>query len=280
MTSSTSTSGTLDVENGTLYYEVAGDEHSHPLLLIHAAIADNRMWDDQFELFAQRYRVIRYDMRGFGKSFVEDGASFSNRQDILALFDHLGARSAYVMGGSRGGQIAADFTVEHPAMVDALVLVAAGLSGWDGAGYAPTDEEMRLGKREEELWEAKDWEGLADNDVQLWVDGPGQPAGRAPQQVRERVRAMSLNNYATHTTEGKPRPLQPPTAGRLGEVHVPTLVIAGALDPSDTDVVANLLVKGIPNARKVVMAGTAHVPNMEKPDEFNRLVLDFLGGVK
>jgi len=280
MNSSITASGTLAVENGTLYYEAAGDEHSHPLLLIHAGIADHSMWDDQVEPFSRRYRVIAYDGRGFGKSFVEEGASFSNRQDIRDLFDHLGVRSAYVIGVSRGGQIATDFALEHPTMVDALVLVGAGLSGWDGAGHTSTAEEMRLYNRYEELAKAEDWEGEADNGVQLWVDGPGQPAGRAPQRVRERVRAMCLNTRTTHPTDGEPRTLQPPAAGRLQEIRVPTLVIAGELDTSGTHAQADLLARGVPGARRVVISGTAHVPNMEKPEEFNNLVLDFLAGVE
>lgn len=274
MNNNTTSTGTLDVENGTLYYEVAGE--GHPLLLIHAGIADNTMWDDQFDLFSQRYRVIRYDTRDFGKSFVDESASFSNRQDIRDLLTHLGVASAYVIGVSRGGQIAVDFTLEQPSMVNALVLVGAGIGGWDGAGHKPTDEEMRLYNREEELWNAKDWEAMADNDVQIWVDGPGQPAGRAPQHVREKVRAMCLNNYSTHPTEGQPRVLEPPGAGRLHEIQVPTLILVGEFDTSDTHAAADALADGIPNARKVVMSGTAHVPNMEKPDEFNQLVLDFL----
>jgi pimeloyl-ACP methyl ester carboxylesterase len=279
MNGSNATGGTLDVENGTLYYEVAGDEHAHPLLLVHAGIADHTMWDDQFEAYSQRYRVIRYDTRGFGKSFVEEGASYSSRQDIRDLFDHLGVRSAYLIGVSIGGQIATDFTLEHPAMVDALVPVGAGLSGWDPSAGDATVEEKRLFERDQKLAEAQDWEGMADNDVQLWVDGPGQPAGRAPEQVRAKVRAMCLNNYLTHPTKGKWRPLQPPAAGRLHEIGVPTLVIAGELDVSGVHIIADALAKGIPNARKVVMPGTAHVPNMEKLDEFNRLVLDFLASV-
>jgi 3-oxoadipate enol-lactonase len=279
LNTSSTASGTLDVENGTLYYEVAGDERSQPLLLIHAGIADHTMWDDQIEPLSQRYRVIRYDGRDFGKSFAEEGASFSNRQDIRDLFEHLGVRSAYVIGVSRGGQIATDFALEHPEMVGALVLVGSGLGGWDDPSHTPTEEEQRLYKRDEELSQAEDWEGAADNDVQLWVDGPGQPAGRALQRVRERVRAMCLNNYLTHPTQGEPRVLEPPAAGRLGQIRVPTLVIVGEFDTSTAHAAADALAKGIPNARKVVMPGTAHVPNMEKPEEFNKLVLDFLAGI-
>src|SRR5690349_8638123 len=104
----------LPVEGGQLYYEVTGA--GHPLVLIHAGVADLRQWDEQVAAFAPHYRVIRYDTRGFGKTRTEPVA-FSNRQDLYELLTHLGVEKAYLIGNSRGGQIAFDFTLEHPEMV-------------------------------------------------------------------------------------------------------------------------------------------------------------------
>src|SRR5437763_1678419 len=100
-------SGYAPVENGELFYEVAG--RGHPLLLIHAGVADRRMWDDQFAAFAGRFRVIRYDTRGYGLSRTEPTA-FSNRQDVADLLRHVGVERTHIIGVSRGGQIAVDFT--------------------------------------------------------------------------------------------------------------------------------------------------------------------------
>src|SRR5205823_1427581 len=162
-----STQGYLDVEGGKLYYEVAGQ--GHPLVLIHAGVADCTMWDEQIEPFSRRYRVIRYDTRGFGRTTTED-VSFSNRQDLFDLLRHLDVDRAYVLGISRGGQIAIDFTLEHPEMVDALIPVAAGLSGYQGES---NEEEMQLFNKMEELWEKKDFTSLTDLEVRVWVDGFG-----------------------------------------------------------------------------------------------------------
>ncbi len=269
-----STQGYVEVEGGQLAYEVAGE--GHPLLLIHAGIADMSMWDEQFREFAGQYRVIRYDTRGYGKSKTED-VEFSNRQDAYTLLTHLGVDKAYVMGVSRGGQIALDFTLEHPELVDALLLVASGLGGFDSP--PPTEAEMALFDQEERLWEAKDWEGLADLSVRLWVDGPGQPEGRADKAVREKVRRMCLNNSTTHEHQGKPIVLDPPAAGRLTEVAVPTLVIVGDLDESPTVAACHALGNGIEGARMVMMEGVAHLPMMERPQEFNRIVSAFLGSL-
>src|SRR6266851_3278425 len=108
--------------NGTrLYYEVAGE--GHPLVLIHGGLVDRRLWDDQFDVFAQHYRVIRYDIRGFGNSDVPAGP-YSNYEDLYGLLKFLGVEKAYIMGLSMGGGIDIDFTLAHPEMVAALIPVA------------------------------------------------------------------------------------------------------------------------------------------------------------
>lgn len=267
--------GMADVEGGQLYYEVEGE--GHPLVLIHAGIADSRMWDDQFGVFARDYRVIRYDARGFGKSKTES-VSFSNRQDLYDLLKHLGGEKTFVLGVSRGGQIAIDFALEHPERVSALIPVAAGLGGYE---HKPGDDEkskqeMQMFTEMDELWEKGNFAALVDLEVRMFVDGPGQPQDRVDQGVRERVREMSANNFNRREGEAKPQPLVPPAVGRLTEIHVPTLVIVGDLDTSGTLVMADLMEQGITGARKVVIEGAAHMVNMERPQEFNRLVLDFL----
>src|SRR5437660_3169297 len=99
----TLTTGFLDVQAASLYYEIAGE--GSPLLLLHDGIADSRMWDDQFPIFAQHYRTIRYDLRGFGRSRWEAG-TFATYEDPVALFHTLGVQKAHVIGVSFGGKIA------------------------------------------------------------------------------------------------------------------------------------------------------------------------------
>jgi len=267
-------SGYLPVENGELYYEVSGA--GHPLILIHAGVADHRMWDEQVAAFAPHYRVIRYDTRGFGKTRTQ-AASYSNRQDVLDLLNHLDVERAYVLGLSRGGQIAVDFTVEHPERVAALIPVAAGLSGFND--FTPTQAEIEVEERMEEAEKARDWERLTELEIRLWGDGPGQPEGRAPKAVRDKMRTMILNTLHNQTVEGQPRPLDPPANGRLDTIHVPTLVMIGDIDERACIVMADRMAEGISGARKVVFPGVAHMVNMERPEEFNRLVLDFLGSL-
>lgn len=262
--------GYVEVAGGRVYYEVAGA--GRPLLLIHADVADCQMWDEQLAPFARHHRVIRYDKRGFGKTTTEDGA-FSGRQDIVELLGHLGVNRTAVLGLSNGGQLAIDFTLEHPELVEALIAVAAGVSGYEPSA---TEAEMRLFDEYLALQEQQDTAGLVELGVRVWCDGPGQPEGRADARVRERIRASLANNYRTHHEELQPRPLEPPAIERLGAIRAPTLAVAGDLDESGTVAAMTLLGERVAGARHVVFPGVAHMVNMEAPERFNALVLEFL----
>jgi pimeloyl-ACP methyl ester carboxylesterase len=262
-------SGFAEVNDARLYYEVAGQ--GHPLVLTHEGIGDSSMYDEQFGIFAQRYRTIRYDLRGFGKSSVPT-APFSYSEDLYALLRELGVERAHVLGMSMGGGASIDFTLTHPEMVSALVLAGSALGGFDYAAD-PNAEQF------EAAAQAQDFARLTDLAVQVWVVGDGRSADEVNSAVRERVRAMVMHNFALGTDESLAQELDPPAAGRLSEIRVPTLVIIGDRDVRNVQRVADALEAGIAGARKVVMRNTAHVPNMEQPEEFNRLVLDFLASV-
>jgi 3-oxoadipate enol-lactonase len=268
-------SGFAPVHNGSLYYEVAGT--GRPVLLIHAGVADSSMWDAQFTLFSQSYRVIRYDTRGFGKSRTEN-TEFSNRQDIVDLFSHLGIENACIIGISRGGQIAIDFTLDHPERVSALIPVAAGVSGYE---YQAGDNEKAVHEVEifnhmDELWEKNAFDELADLEAHVWADGPSQPVGRASPQICEYLRKIVRANYTRQDGQVTAMPLSPPAANRLSEIQVPTLVLVGEYDSLATIEVADYLEKEIMGARKMVFQATAHMIPLEQPTKFSEIVLDFL----
>lgn len=267
--------GTVQVGGATLHYEAAGEGQA--LILLHAGVADHRMWDQPFAALAAHYRVVRYDARGYGASVTED-VEFSNREDLAHLMTHLGITQAHLLGVSRGGQIAVDFTLERPAMVSALVMVASGPGGFESPDPAPQAESRQFDEMEA-AWTAKDFEQLADLEVRFWVDGPGQPEDRVPARIREHVREMILHNYRTHTVEGKPQPLKPPAAGRLAEIAVPTLIMTGDLDTSHIRAAAGFMAEHIRGGRKVEIPGTAHMLSLEQPEAFIRVVMDFLQGL-
>lgn len=271
-------SGFVETNRARLYYETAGDPSAKiAIVFIHAGIADSSMWEPQFEAFQDGYRLIRYDARGYGKSETVETVPFSNRNDLLAIIDAAGVQKAVLIGCSRGGQIATDFTIEYPARVRALIPVCAGLGGYDFGEITPPEEEALFAEAEA-AEAAGDWERVAEYDVQIWADGVAR-GGQALEPVREKIREMCLKLYARGDDPGTPIVLNPPAGTRLDEIEVPTLVIVGEYDTSHARAAADVMGDQIAGAQKVVISDTAHVPSMERPDEFNRIVREFLDGL-
>ena len=267
-------SGTLETGGARIYYEVEG--RGHPVLLIHGGLGSLRMWDGVVGPLAERYRVIRYDTRGFGRTETDD-VEFTNRADAIAVLDHVGARSAHVIGQSRGGMIALDLAIEHPERVDSLVHIASGIGG-----YQPTLPEGVAGEPMEEmerLWNAKDWEALSEVETKVWVDGWGQPRDRVDPAIRRQVHGWILENYRAEKVEGKPQSLRPPAAERVGDVRVPTLVMIGLADEPGGVLSGRHAAASIPGAQLVEFPNVAHMIQLEEPDRFTKLVLDFLARV-
>jgi pimeloyl-ACP methyl ester carboxylesterase len=172
-----------------------------------------------------------------------------------------------------GGSLSVDFTLQYPEMVDALITVGAGLSGYE-------EEDPELKAKEEEMEEAFNRGDIARSveiSLQRWTDGPFRTPQQVNPQVRERVRAMTTHNIERGDDEEvRPQHIEPPAAGRLLEIHVPTLIIVGSEDVELILSIANKLEREIVGAKKVVIPRTAHHLNMEKPQEFNRVVIEFL----
>jgi pimeloyl-ACP methyl ester carboxylesterase len=261
--------GFLETNGARIYHEVTGT--GEPVLMVHAGVANLRMWDEQVAALRDAYRVIRHDTRGFGRTET-DAVAFSNRADIAALLDHLGVASAHVVGLSRGGIIGLDFALEFPHRVRSLVVSGGAVPGYD----APGDFDASAFDEAERLLEAKDWAGIADWETRFWCDGPGQPSGRAAASVRERVHEWVLTTYQAEKEEGTPQPLDPPAAERLTDLRAPLLVIIGDLDEAETQAHCRYLASAVPGARLEVFEGAAHMVNLEQPERFNRLLRDFL----
>ncbi|MCC7446975.1 MAG: alpha/beta hydrolase [Anaerolineae bacterium] len=265
-------SGFADVNGARLYYEAAGA--GEPLMLIHAGIADHRMWDDQWPVFTDQYRTIRYDVRGFGQSVMPAGV-YDQTDDLYALLRLLHVEQTHVLAVSMGVGIALDFTLAHPAMVKSLIAVAPGASGGQ-----PSETVRQQWAEIEALAQQGDIPGAVELELRMWVDGPRRTPDQVDGTVRARVRDMNLVNFQNSLSEqGIPLTPERPAMARLAEIAVPTLVIVGDADVADILRNADSLAARIAGASKVVMPGVAHVPNMERPQDFNRIVLEFLRGL-
>ncbi|HLG63962.1 MAG TPA: alpha/beta hydrolase [Ktedonosporobacter sp.] len=274
MTRSTQPEASFVAVNGTqLYYEVLGE--GYPLVLIHGGYMDRRMWDDQFHAFAQHYRVIRYDVRGFGQSQLPP-VPYADRQDLYALLNHLSVEKTYLLGLSLGGIIALDFTLEHPAMVDALILVGSPVPGFPIALLYTEEQLAQLRSR----WAAFE-KARKERDLPAMVDALMQDPTLVPSAnypaARQRVRDnLSEYSFAWVLDPAPRQDLEPPAYQRLAEIHAPTLIILGAQDDPRLFKDADKLERDIVGSGRVMIAETHHMPNMEKPEEFNAIVLAFL----
>lgn len=272
---SNATTGYADVNGAKLYYEVAGE--GHPLVFLHAGIANLHMWDDQFSAFADRFRVVRYDHRGFGESRAPAGPA-SAAGDVFGMLRFLNIDKTYLVGCSMGGGMALDFTLAHPEMVDGLVLVGPGISGMPDDGNDPLQETW---KEIQAAAKAGDYDKANELELRVWVDG----LGRTPDQVNPAYRAKaSAMNRALYDHEDEMsaiewQPADPPAYPRLETVSAPTLLIVGDRDVPDIQQAVDVLAARIPGAKKVVLHDTAHLPSMELPDQFNQVLGDFLSSL-
>jgi 3-oxoadipate enol-lactonase len=263
----------VDMPGGRLF--IVDEGFGPPVVLLHAGIADLRAWDALVpHLIAAGHRAVRYDARGWGRSTTDD-VDYSNRADVVAVLDALGIGRAALVGNSRGGQIAFDTAIEFPDRVVAVVGVGAGLGGFEGH---LTPDELALLDEMERLEEAepKDADAIAEINVRIWVDGPGQPAGRGPAWIATHVRETCLVLSAPGHVFGRPIRLHPPAAERLADLRCPVLAVAGALDVSDVAETAEHLAAQAPNARAVILPDVAHLVGMERPAELAALVAGFL----
>jgi pimeloyl-ACP methyl ester carboxylesterase len=253
----------------TVAFDQSGS--GHPLLLVHAGIADRHMWDPVWESLSAGYRVIRPDLRGFGETPAAR-EPYSNWTDLADLLRELDAAPAHVIGVSSGGSAALDLALAEPGLVDRLVLVAPGLPGWEWSERLKADWEA-----EEAAWQRRDLDEVAWANVRTWVDGPLR-GGEAPAELRRAVFDMYRPALELQAVEGATdsEPREPRSRDLLGEVTQPTLVMVGDLDQPDMMDVGEHLAATIPGARLAVMHGVAHLPPMEAPDAFVDLVTGFL----
>jgi pimeloyl-ACP methyl ester carboxylesterase len=270
--------GFAPVQNGQLYYEVSGQ--GLPLVLVHASCADHTMWDEQLNFFAPYFQVIRYDRRGFGKTTanqLEESIPFFDAQDLAALLNHLEVEKAFVLGLSGGGLIAVDFSLAFAHRVRRLVLASAGYSG---AELQATPQEYALFNEYLALLPTKDWEKLAALGAKVWTDGPQREAEPQRRAIRERVYQWLLASHRRAEGMLDARAMRPPAAGRLDEIKVSVLVMWGEQDFSGTIASGEDLASQIEGAKKAVFKDSAHLLNLERPIQFNQLVLDFLENQK
>jgi pimeloyl-ACP methyl ester carboxylesterase len=259
--------GFVDVDGARLYWEAAGAGPA--VVLIHGFTLDTRMWDDQFLPLAERFQVVRYDLRGFGQSALPtEGEPYSHVDDLQALLDALQLRSPSLVGLSKGGAVAIDFALTHPQAVRSLALIDTVLGGFPWSVEASARDRL--------VWQRAREGGIAAAK-ESWLAHPiFEPALRQP-AVAARLTQIIGAYSGWHFVHANPdRGLDPPAVQRLAELRMPVLAMVGELDIPDFRKVTELVCQRVPQARKLVVAEAGHMANMEAPGPVTQALLAFL----
>jgi pimeloyl-ACP methyl ester carboxylesterase len=257
-----------EINGARIHYRREGS--GFPVVMLHAAIADSRMWLPQMDEFAKEFDVVCPDTRGFGDSELPP-TRWSPVGDLITLMDELALKPAHVIGCSMGGRIAIDMALDHPARVSKLVLVGPGVGG---ANFSKKYPEVFAEIKSAD--DAKDFEALNEAEARVFLDGPRRPRGHVVGELRELFLDMNGRKFQSDFESAPTDDPEPPAIGRLNEITAPTLVVVGDEDVPHVLDNVKLLMDSIKGARKAVIHDAAHLPNLEHPEEFNRIVLDFL----
>ena len=264
--------------NGTrLYYEVAGS--GDPIVLIHGNFGDCRHWDDQFEVFANEYKVIRYDVRGYGKSSVPvEGEAYSHYDDIEALLEHLGVSKAHIIGWSMGCAIATDFVLARPERSSSLIAVGPWVSGFT----SPLAQQLYDGFEEissilKESGIKAALEFIVDRFFLKYLKSARPWSPDVKERMTKIIRDYSFWGFINKDPQLN---LDPPAIQQLDRINLPTLIVTAEYDYEACREMADILERTIANAKKADITDAGHLMPVEKPAEFNKIVLDFIADVR
>ncbi|MCY4017921.1 MAG: alpha/beta hydrolase [Chloroflexi bacterium] len=265
--------GYAEINNARLYYELAGT--GTPFVMIHAGIADCRMWEEEFAHFAKSHQVLRFDMRGYGKSHPVEG-EFNIQDDLRALLAFLDISAPVIlMGCSIGAGLAIDYALTYPEEVQSLILVGGEPAGFE----ADVEWPEELFAQSEQAFKSGDVDRVAEIDMRIWFDGFGRSVENLNQEARKRgfemarlVAEHEIKDIGTHVR----KTFEAQAVDRLAELKMPSLVIIGENDLPFLKLAADYLSTHIPDATRALISEAAHLPNMEHPEQFRAIVEDFL----
>jgi pimeloyl-ACP methyl ester carboxylesterase len=256
------TEGYVDIAGGRLWFERSGE--GFPVVLLHPGLWDSRIWDPQFEAFAQGHDVLRYDRRGHGRSDPPTGPS-SDLRDLRSLVAAQWIERCALVGCAAGAQLALDFALEHPSVVEAVVLVSPDVTGytWRDTGLEALGEEVDSALR------AGETERAMEIELAVWAPhSTRDPEGLARRVAMENLDVLTIDDELLEPAR--------PAVERLGDVHAATMVVVGDRDLEEVYRIADLLTDRIPGTMRRTIADADQLVNVAKPERFNRLVLDFL----
>lgn len=260
--------------NGTVlaYDDTGGD--GRPVVLLHAGIADRRMWRPILDRLGDRYRLIALDLRGYGESELPP-ESFAHHDDVAALIDALGVGPAAVVGCSFGGAVAIDTALSHPDRVAALALFDSAIKGHEWSDETNEIWDSLIGGID-----ANDLDAVAEAELRFWVVGPGRQPDQVDPELMEFAREMERRALVAEQALSAvdAAELDPPAIQRLGELKIPVLVGAGAADVPEISQLADRIAATVPGAVRLPdVPDAAHLLPLERPEPVATALTSFLG---
>jgi 3-oxoadipate enol-lactonase len=262
-TPQTSAGSYLELNGAKLHYEECGAGPG-AVVLIHDGIAHSAVWDGVWGAFCKEFHTVRYDRPGYGLSTLAT-KWHSETDDLFALLRHLKIKQSMLVGSSHGGAVAINFTLQHPALVEELLLIGAVVDG-----YGFSDHFLDRTVANQKPMEKNDVAGLIDNwSNDKYVLASDHPAAR--KKLHDLLTASPQD--LTHQDLARDTPSALP---HLHEIRVPTLILVGDADIPDVHAHAGVIEAGIPTSRRVVISDAGHLMYLELPEEFSRVVIRFL----
>ncbi|RIO10604.1 alpha/beta hydrolase [Mammaliicoccus sciuri] len=259
--------GIFNATGANIYYESKGNGEN--LLLIHAGIVDSRMWDNEFNLLSEKYRVVRFDLPGFGLSDFTEG-SYNYNLIINELLIHLDIHHTHILAASFGGKIALDFYLENPAKCMSLALLSPAISGWNASTFLQNYEE-----KEERLIDEGKIEETAQYNYATWIQ-----RNRSPEIINPDVKQLIMDMQRKILTKGEPNVSSEEievedNISQLNNIEIPVLIVNGQCDVPDFLEIAEVMIKEIPNVKNIIIPNTAHLANLESPELFLKIISEF-----
>jgi 3-oxoadipate enol-lactonase len=251
-------------------FDIAGD--GQPIVFLHAALGDRRMWHPQWTAFSGTNRLLRVDMSGFGDN-PPASTPFNRADDIITILDELGIEQAVVVGGSMGGRVAAELATRHPGRVTGLMLICAARTGHD---WSP--QVQKIWALEEEALGAGDLDAAVAVNLEFWLDGPTRDRASLSDDDRDLVAAMQRRAIKLERDhpEAVAETRRPDLNALVAQIQVPTRVLYGADDVEDIAAIARWYAAQIPTASLHEIADSAHLPSLEQPETCNALLSELL----
>ena len=272
-------SGYAEVNGTKLYYEMAGA--GQPLVLIHGNFGDRRHWDLQFIELSKKYKVLRYDCRGYGKSALPKAdEAYKDCEDLKALMEFLGIKKAHLCGLSQGGDIAIDFVLAYPDMAISLIPIGPQVMGMGEEEYnTPAFDTLRVTAVQTlEILKSKGPKGATDY---LWTGEHVFGKSVISQVTRRALLQMGYDySWWRYLNANKRGYAFPKAIRKLNEIRIPSLIVTAEFDLPVCKELVDLMIEKIPGAKLISIKGAGHIMNMDKAGEFNKAVSEFLDNIK